>query len=493
MTFCFISGFSQPASILKKLGDSINIEAEKLYFSSSELVGKNSYIENLSLKLKDKQNVILIGWSLGGSIALEYAAQYPVEKLIIISGTACYLKSDNNPDGIEPLRLEALSKGVAQTKEQSLRRFISTVCSPNYSEQEFDKYYQDAYAVPAEILVSNLEYFKNDFRPICTKIQCPTLILHDSEDRVVPVAQGELLSDLIPQAKKYFTSSFGHLVIERHPEILAREIEKLFRVAKNDDSQVSAVESSFSKSASTYDDHSYVQKEIANKLLSLIPNDPTINSILDLGAGTGYLSEKLNHSFPEADLTLADISADMLNVANAKVSKAKLLRLNFDQLNSAQIGKFDLVASSAALHWANSFEKLVVSLSEICSNYLAISIMLYGTLHELRNSRLEIVPNKKPYPELRSLDYYANIIAKHFNLISSSDLSFVHYYQSPELAIEALRKTGVNGGSQEKLTKDEFTRLIELYRNKYGSEKGYPLSFNAGFILASRGQYNGAR
>lgn len=483
MNFCFISGFSQPASILKKLGESLKLDGERLYLSSSELVGQKSYIDNLHEKLKDQNNIVLIGWSLGGSIALEYAARFKVSALVIISGTACYVKNESNSSGIEPVRVEALIKGVTQSKEQSLRRFITSVCSPMDGQTEFENCYKNALNVSSYILVHNLEYFKKDFRSLCSKIQCPTLIMHDQDDRVVPFAQGELLAELIKQSKKYFTSGFGHLIINKQPELLAREIEKLFRINK-----ANSVESSFSKSANSYDDYSEVQRQIADQLLSLIPDYLKPKQIIDLGTGTGYLAKKLDENYTNTELTLCDISSEMLNIASSKIKNAKLLCCNFEELATKKIDKFDLIASSAALHWASSFETLSKTLTEISTDdsFFAISIMLEGTLHELRSLRLEIAPNKKPHPELRSFDYYKNIINRDNDIIAQSEQTYTLYYSSPEQVIEALRKTGVNGGSSEKLTKEEYSKLIQKYTDKYKTNKGYPITFKAGFLITKK-------
>jgi len=86
-------------------------------------------------------------------------------------------------------------------------------------------------------------------------------------------------------------------------------------------------------------------------------------SILELGCGTGNLSLFVRDSFPNAHLTLVDLSADMLAQAALKLNNSGL---SAQQINPVQggfmelafePGQFDLVVSSMALHHLLDEEK----------------------------------------------------------------------------------------------------------------------------------------
>jgi malonyl-CoA O-methyltransferase len=62
---------------------------------------------------------------------------------------------------------------------------------------------------------------------------------------------------------------------------------------------VSEIRSAFNKASSRYDEHAFLQKEIATRLdakLEVISSNTDV--ILDLGAGTGLLSQSLLQHFP---------------------------------------------------------------------------------------------------------------------------------------------------------------------------------------------------
>ncbi len=89
--------------------------------------------------------------------------------------------------------------------------------------------------------------------------------------------------------------------------------------------------------------------------------------VLDLGAGTGILSHMIAEAFPNARITLVDISSEML--ALAKESLGTDPRLRYMQANIALLalpGEFDAVVSGLAIHHLKDDEKHA----------------LYGDIHE---------------------------------------------------------------------------------------------------------------
>ena len=69
----------------------------------------------------------------------------------------------------------------------------------------------------------------------------------------------------------------------------------------------------FSNKASSYDKHSFIQKEVNNRLLSrldLIKHDKL--NVLEIGSGTGYLSQDLQQKHPHVNIISMDLSYDCL-------------------------------------------------------------------------------------------------------------------------------------------------------------------------------------
>ena len=206
MRYCFISGFSQPASSLEVLGD--NLEADsKIYNSPADLYP--NYLENLNNIIKEKSTII--SWSMGGTIALDFTANYPekVENLVLISATSNYIKSKNNEIGISLQNLNALRHGIINSKEITLKRFIS-----KFSKKNTNKFLDNALAQEQEVLIHNLDYFIRDNTENVKKINKKTLIFHDKDDRIVPLSHGQKLNNLLSNSKLFTSSNYGHILEE---------------------------------------------------------------------------------------------------------------------------------------------------------------------------------------------------------------------------------------------------------------------------------------
>ena len=72
--------------------------------------------------------------------------------------------------------------------------------------------------------------------------------------------------------------------------------------------------------------------------------------ILDLGAGTGILTQLLHEKHPESDITLLDLSVQMLNKAKLKFKKQKFKYIIADYLRYDYNEKYDVVISSLSIH-----------------------------------------------------------------------------------------------------------------------------------------------
>jgi tRNA (cmo5U34)-methyltransferase len=79
--------------------------------------------------------------------------------------------------------------------------------------------------------------------------------------------------------------------------------------------------------------------------------------ILDLGAGTGLLSGFLRVAFPEAQLTLVDGAARMLEQARAVLGQQNVTYLEADLTDPLPEGPWDAVVSGLAIHHLSDSDK----------------------------------------------------------------------------------------------------------------------------------------
>lgn len=63
-----------------------------------------------------------------------------------------------------------------------------------------------------------------DTRPFLQSLRCPTLIIHGSDDRIIPLSAGEELHRLIPGAELKELPDVGHLVLAEYSKNLVQDI-----------------------------------------------------------------------------------------------------------------------------------------------------------------------------------------------------------------------------------------------------------------------------
>jgi len=74
-------------------------------------------------------------------------------------------------------------------------------------------------------------------------------------------------------------------------------------------------------------------------------------AILDIGAGTGLLSALLLQRYPDASLTLLDISDQMLNVAHGRFSGNPHVRCITGDYSTGDLGgPYDMICSALSIH-----------------------------------------------------------------------------------------------------------------------------------------------
>ncbi|MEE1116994.1 MAG: class I SAM-dependent methyltransferase [Methanosphaera sp.] len=119
----------------------------------------------------------------------------------------------------------------------------------------------------------------------------------------------------------------------------------------------------FNKASTDYD--KYRKQAIPNMdiyyntVVNLTKNysDP---KILDLGAGTGILTELLYKQHPNSNITLVDLSTEMLNIAKNKFNDKNFKYIEADYLTHDFDKDYDIIVSSLSIHHLTDEEKKVL-------------------------------------------------------------------------------------------------------------------------------------
>jgi tRNA (cmo5U34)-methyltransferase len=121
----------------------------------------------------------------------------------------------------------------------------------------------------------------------------------------------------------------------------------------------------FNKGAKSYDRQRGIVIPNLDQLYTVIENLANSNvsrpRILDLGAGTGLLTEKIFNKYFRGHFTLIDISEEMLNIAKKRFKKNRnfkyilgdYLKIDFEE-------SFDIIISSLSIHHLEDKDKKIL-------------------------------------------------------------------------------------------------------------------------------------
>ena len=135
------------------------------------------------------------------------------------------------------------------------------------------------------------------------------------------------------------------------------------------------IENSFGSKVASYNRHAFLQKESAQKLCSFLPNLAPIN-ILEIGCGTGFLTDLLQKKFPNSQILGIDISQNMIEACSQKFERNNNIKFSvMDGENFNSPEKFDLIISNLSIQW---FENPVQGLKNL-TKYLTPNGQLFYT------------------------------------------------------------------------------------------------------------------
>lgn len=153
----------------------------------------------------------------------------------------------------------------------------------------------------------------------------------------------------------------------------------------------------FSRAANRYRDASFLQQEIAARLLErieVIESLPSIDCVLDLGGGIGLSAPALAEKFKDADIVNLDLSQRMLvhslefaSVLAPSTSNAAYLAVCGDaEVLPFKDASFDLIYSNCVFHWCFNLDSLLKEIKRVLkqNGVLIFSMLGQDTLKELR-------------------------------------------------------------------------------------------------------------
>jgi len=182
-------------------------------------------VEVLEAFLKELQipKVVLVGNSMGGKFAWQFAARFPnqVAKLVLIS-----------PDGYASPGIKYGKKTEVPAIAQLYRYFFSKTflalnlepayANPKTLNEDLVNRYYDLMLAPGvrgAILARMQQTVLQDPVPSLAAIQVPTLLIWGEKDAFIPISNSNDYLKVMPNAKRVSLPNIGHLPQEEQPAI----------------------------------------------------------------------------------------------------------------------------------------------------------------------------------------------------------------------------------------------------------------------------------
>ena len=215
----------------------------------------------------------------------------------------------------------------------------------------------------------------------------------------------------------------------------------------------------FNKHYNVYEKYSLAQKQVAKNLLDYMGKssifNTQINSIFEIGCGTGIFTKEYRKYFLHSDLILNDIFDVREFIKD--IDYNIFIQENIEELD---IPKSDLVVSSSVFQWIKDKDSLIRNIAENTDN-LCFSSYVSGNLIEIKN-HFDI-----------SLDYlnieeFKEILKKYFSSVKSYSETIKLDFEDPMSVLKHLKYTGVTGFQKTSISKIKtFKDNILTYKVAY--------------------------
>jgi len=175
----------------------------------------------------------LVGWSLGGLLAMQAALANPtrLRGLILIAATPCFSRREHWPHGVAPALVEQMAADLVSQPEQVLNRFLALeVHGSEHAAADLRLLKKDAFChgLPApEALRAGLAALREtDLTSRLGQLDLPVMLIGGRRDRLVPFAALEACAKALPNAHLVRIPGAAHAPFLTDPEAVANAIRE---------------------------------------------------------------------------------------------------------------------------------------------------------------------------------------------------------------------------------------------------------------------------
>ena len=224
MSLVFLHGWGQ--------SDQIWFEQRQHFPQAHYLNLSGDHLESLHQTTPAK-GITLVGWSLGGMLAIQWALQYPkqIQSLVLVSCTPSFRQRRDWLHGCDDATFQGFCDGIHARANKTMSRFFALMFHGDGLERS--RYNQIAHLAinkaspPSQQTLEQglTELSEWDLRSQLAHITQPCLVLHGQQDAVIPIEAGQHLAAHIPEAQWQSFAGCGHAPFITHSQTFNQILE----------------------------------------------------------------------------------------------------------------------------------------------------------------------------------------------------------------------------------------------------------------------------
>ncbi len=249
------------------------------------------------------------------------------------------------------------------------------------------------------------------------------------------------------------------------------------------------IRQAFSDAAMQYDVLTSLQKEIGRELVKKIEGHEEARYILDVGMGTGWMTNRLANLFPDAKVVGIDCAIGMLEQARKKYEGLQVIQADARQL-PFKAGTFDIVISNLAYQWVGDLAKAFCESHRLLNKNGSLCLTMFGreTLQELFASLDSVKGEKVLARRLASREIIEAVLKKSgfYNIEIDAEMIKVHFPDMIAL-VKWLKDIGANVLPKDNfIGKELMFQAQEFYQNNFSDRLGIIATFEIVWIKAKK-------
>ena len=237
----------------------------------------------------------------------------------------------------------------------------------------------------------------------------------------------------------------------------------------------------FAKAGQSYVEQAVVQKQISAQLFEYLKAycPQSLNSVLEIGCGSGNLTHLFQTHFQFDQLFLNDLYEDVDQHFSTIQNIAWLIG-DIEQLELPS--ELDAIISSSALQWMTDLPALLQRIHDALkpNAYFGFSTFGSDNLTEIKQLTGQ------------GLNYYSSEVLKQKLEESGFEIVFIEeeqkhlYFDHPKSVLQHLKATGVTATAKShRWTKQSLQQFYLDYQQFYG-EQGFSLTYHPIYVIARR-------